>query len=61
MCECHSVELFHKEWMSCHMYSYDIIYIVSVLSYIQWGLYDRLSGCGDRDTVDVLSDIISLM
>ena len=43
------------------MYSYDVIYIVPVLSYIQWGLYDRLSGCDDRDTVDELSDIINLI
>ena len=40
--------------------SYDVIYLVAVLSYIQWGLYDRWSGCDDRDTVDVLSDIISV-
>ena len=40
--------------------SYDVIYIVAVLSYIQFGFYDRQSGCDDRHTVDVLSDIISV-
>ena len=40
--------------------SYHVIHIVAVLSYIQRGLYDRKTDCDDRDTVDVLSDIISV-